>query len=243
MMFRQPVDTDTHIGGSADRFPETHRTGILRAGCADAALRRVAHEQIAAAYWKPVYKYIRWQWRESNEAAKDLTQGFFAMTLDRDVFAAWDPERAAFRTFLRMCVDRYVGNQRVFAGRQKRAASATESLDEDTAMASFDADEYLHREWIRQVFSMSVASLRAEYNARGRGAALRAFEMYDLAEEARPTYSEIAAALAVSVTQVTNYLAAARRDLRRIVLDRLRELTATEREFRSEARAVLGIEV
>jgi hypothetical protein len=67
--------------------------------------------------------------------------------------------------------------------------------------------------------------------------------MYDLSEDPRPTYAEIAGALQVPQTQVTNYLAAVRRDLRRIVLDKLRQLTATEREFRSEARAVLGIDL
>jgi hypothetical protein len=34
-----------------------------------------------------------------------------------------------------------------------------------------------------------------------------------------------------------------RRDFRKAVLKRLRDLTATEREFRAEARAILGVEV
>jgi hypothetical protein len=34
-----------------------------------------------------------------------------------------------------------------------------------------------------------------------------------------------------------------RRELRKAVLKRLRELTITDREFRSEARAILGLEV
>jgi len=41
---------------------------------------------------------------------------------------------------------------------------------------------------------------------------------------------------------VTNHLAAARRDFRRIVLDRLRAMTASEEEFREEVRTVLGID-
>ena len=39
---------------------------------------------------------------------------------------------------------------------------------------------------------------------------------------------------------MTNYLAAMRRRFREIVLDALREVTATEQEFRAEARALLG---
>ena len=41
---------------------------------------------------------------------------------------------------------------------------------------------------------------------------------------------------------VTNRLASVRRRFREIVLATLREVTANEKEFRSEARALLGIE-
>jgi hypothetical protein len=44
------------------------------------------------------------------------------------------------------------------------------------------------------------------------------------------------------VTSVTNHLALARREFRRIVLEKLRELTSTDAEFRREARALLGVD-
>ncbi len=40
---------------------------------------------------------------------------------------------------------------------------------------------------------------------------------------------------------MTNFLALARREFRRIVLEKLREITATDREFREEARSLLGV--
>jgi hypothetical protein len=43
------------------------------------------------------------------------------------------------------------------------------------------------------------------------------------------------------VTAVTNQLAAARRRFRRIVLDRIRQLTAGEEEFQREAKLLLGL--
>jgi RNA polymerase sigma factor (sigma-70 family) len=233
------MDADTAIGGPIGRFPDTLLTAIEQAANDDPEIRRVAHEAIAAAYWKPVYKYIRLKWRESNESAKDLTQSFFAKALAKDFFASYDPEQAAFRTFVRVCVDRFVANERQFAARQKRSAQAAEVLDETIPAAGADLDEYFHQEWIRQVFALAVAELREEC----RDIPFRAFEMYDLAEGRKPSYAEIAAELYVPVTQVTNYLAAARRDLRRIVLSRIRSLTATEREYKAEVRAVLGIDV
>ena len=64
-------------------------------------------------------------------------------------------------------------------------------------------------------------------------------EQYDLAGE-RPTYAELAQRFGIAVTDVTNHLFRVRRELRRIVLEVLRELTASDEEFREEARALLG---
>ena len=51
-----------------------------------------------------------------------------------------------------------------------------------------------------------------------------------------------AAEFGIPVTQVTNYLAFARRELRRLVLERLQTLCATDEEFRLEARDFLGVD-
>ena len=45
----------------------------------------------------------------------------------------------------------------------------------------------------------------------------------------------------VKGSDVTNYLAYARREFRRIVLEQLREMTGSEEEFRQEAQSLLGI--
>ncbi len=68
------------------------------------------------------------------------------------------------------------------------------------------------------------------------------FTQYDLAGE-RPSYADVAAALAITVAQVTNDLHVARRRFREIALDELRAMTATDEEFRGEARDLFGFEV
>jgi ABC-type transporter Mla subunit MlaD len=68
------------------------------------------------------------------------------------------------------------------------------------------------------------------------------FRRYDLAEsaETRPTYADVGRALGLTATTVTNHLAAARRQFRRFVLDRLRDLTTTDEEYETEAKRLLG---
>ena len=69
---------------------------------------------------------------------------------------------------------------------------------------------------------------------------LTVFERYDLADtdEGRPTYEDIARTLGIAKTDVTNELAAARRELRRIVFEVLREQCPTDEEFEKERRAL-----
>ena len=82
--------------------------------------------------------------------------------------------------------------------------------------------------------------------AAGKETHLRVFERYVLdADDEAPklSYKDLAAEFDVSTTDVTNYLALARREFRRIVLEKLRELTATDEEYRREARALLGVDL
>ena len=110
--------------------------------------------------------------------------------------------------------------------------------------ASESAEEYFDKEWIRSLFSMAVETLRVLCRERDKAVHFRLFERYDLDDEPgkRPSYEELARDHGLSASTVTNHLAYARREFRRIVLDKLREVTATDEEFRDEARRVLGVE-
>jgi hypothetical protein len=54
------------------------------------------------------------------------------------------------------------------------------------------------------------------------------------------TYADLGREFGLSASQVTNYLAFARRQFRTLLLDRLRESTGSDDEFREEARRLLG---
>ena len=56
----------------------------------------------------------------------------------------------------------------------------------------------------------------------------------------RPSYREVADELGLTLTQVTNHLAWARRELRRLVLEHLATLSGSDAEIREEAEAIFG---
>ena len=128
------MDTDTEMGGPESRFPRTRHSLIHEIQGDNQRLRARAIEAILAAYWKPVYKYVRLRWRESNEDAKDLTQGFFTRLLEKDALARYDTAKGGFRTYLRACLDSYLANEHRAERRLKRGGGAIlESVDFETA--------------------------------------------------------------------------------------------------------------
>lgn len=236
------------------RFPVTRLSAIIGTLSSNPEERTRAFEALVSAYWMPVYKYVRIKWNKPTEDARDLTQGFFAEAIEKNFFARFDPSTAKFRTFLRTCLDGFVANENKAAGRIKRGGGATIlSLDFDGAEeqlriaappAANKIDDYFEQEWARSVFSLAIEGLRAQMLAAGKETHLRLFERYalDADEEEKPSYKSLAREFDLSTTDVTNYLAVARREFRRIVLEKLRELTATDEEYRREARALLGVD-
>jgi DNA-directed RNA polymerase specialized sigma24 family protein len=243
---------DTGIGGARGRFPTTRLSAVEAAGSRDPGERDRGFAAVIAAYWKPVYKYVRLKWREDNEGAKDATQGFFARALEKDWFSGYDPRKGSFRTFLRTCLDAFLANERKAARRLKRHPGepllsldfecAEGELAEHPLAGSKSPEDLFNEEFARAVFSSAVEELRQELAARGSGLAFRVFERYDVDPDPDdpPTYASLARTLDSTESRVTNALRAVRREFRRIVLERLRALTGSDSEFREEARRLLG---
>lgn len=216
-------------------FPDTRYSAIDGIRAEDDAVRRQSLEVISIAYWRPIHAYLQLQWRATEENAADLTQAFFSKMLQSTMIATYDPSKGLFRTYLRACLDNFVRN-----ARKRDMRGETTLLDFDVPACIEAPDEVFHREWVRRLFCLAIEDLRASRDEMR----FRVFERYDLSESnPRPTYVQLAQECAVTPETITNYLAGMRRDFRRAVLNRLRELTATDREFRSEARIILGIEV
>jgi RNA polymerase sigma factor (sigma-70 family) len=238
-------------GPQGDAFPLTRHSVVAAAQSADPEVRVRALDAITGAYWRPVYKYVRLRWRQEREDAEDFTQDFFARLLEKEFLNSYDPAKGRLRTFLRTCIDRLFMNQVRDARRQKRGNAALhvaldfEEAEHELAAASMmeSPEEYFEKEWVRTLFALAVERLRAQCQSTGKMTQFALFERYDLGEsDIRPSYAVLAEEFGVAVTDVTNYLAFARREFRRSVLNQLREMTGSEDEFRREAQSLLGVE-
>lgn len=216
-------EPDTAIGGPRHQFPTT-RYSLFQAAADQDHGGREALDGIIAIYWKPAYKHVRLQWKRSNEEAKDLVQGFFAMLVEQEVLTKFDPAQGRLRTFLRTCLDRFVMNQDQAATRLKRGGGVTfdfEAAEQEIRATAPSPEDVFFREWEREMFVLAIEDFRAYCNTTGKMVQYRLFEQYDLTHESRPNYADLANEHQLSVTTVTNFLAWARRELRRCLRTRL----------------------
>jgi RNA polymerase sigma factor (sigma-70 family) len=243
-------------GGFA-RFPTTRWSAIRGMRSTEEEERKRSWDAIVSAYWRPAYKHVRVKWKKERVDAEDLVQSFFARTVERDVFADYDPAKGRFRTFVRVCLDRFVSNERKAEGREKRGGGVKHvELDVDldldfegaeselTLTRASDAavarpDELFDREWERALFASAIEQLRAECEANDKRAWFEIFEKYDLTET-KISYEELGRELGLPATTVTNRLSYARRELRRLVVERLERVTATDQELAAETKLLFG---
>ncbi len=234
---------------SRSPFPPTITSAVVGLRSDDEAVRRSSWDRVARAYREPIARYLGLRWRLAPSEAADTAQAFFARSLEKGTLAAFDPAKARFRTFLRTCLDRFYFDERRIAKAAKRGGAAS-SVDIDDVPGEVvdesqiaDAEACFEAEWKKHILERALDRLREQLRATGKVEHLRAFERFHLEGDDPPSYPVIAQELGISVTDVTNRLSFARRKMRAATLDILREITATEEEFRHEAKAVLGVDV
>src|ERR1700738_5497739 len=169
---------------AGEQFPVTRWSVIDAVKSQDPEEHARALDTLFAAYWKPVYKYVRLKWNRPAEDAQDLTQGFFAEMLERDLLAKYAPEKSRLRTYLRLCVDSFVMNKDKATRRQKRGGYVLHvALDFAAAEGELDGtaidaakipspeslEEFFEKEWLRSLFTLAVEDLRQLVAGRGRG--------------------------------------------------------------------------
>jgi DNA-directed RNA polymerase specialized sigma24 family protein len=100
---RLSVDT------GAVAFVTTHWSVVLAAQGPSPAAEE-ALEKLCRSYWRPIYGFVRRQ-GSSVEEAQDLTQGFFALLLERRDFDAVRREKGRLRSYLLVSVKHFLANE------------------------------------------------------------------------------------------------------------------------------------
>ena len=156
-------------------FAPTRWTLILRAR-GETPDARAALSELCEAYYQPVLRFLRREGRE-EDAARELTQEFFARVLGGGGFDEADPKRGRFRSYLLGALKHFLADQRKRDQRLKRGGGVTaESLDApatddeqaslqiaDTSLPAPEA--FFDREWALAVIDRALVVIENEFAA------------------------------------------------------------------------------
>lgn len=130
---------------------------------------------LCRAYWFPLYSWSR-RFGATPEDAEDYVQGFFVQVLQKQLFAAANPELGKLRTFMLTAFRRHVNDEQRKEGRQKRGGGQIVSFDAAEAEAWYEveqvegesADHMFDRQWALTVLDQALAKLEQQAAARGK---------------------------------------------------------------------------
>ena len=100
------------------RFLPTHWSVVLQAQGESPAAKE-ALEKLCRTYWRPVYAFVLRQGIRQEET-EDLTQGFFALFLERKDLNAIRKENGRLRSYLLVSVKHFLADERRRAMAVKR---------------------------------------------------------------------------------------------------------------------------
>jgi DNA-directed RNA polymerase specialized sigma24 family protein len=220
--------SDDPIEQSVRAAFETTRWNIVltaREPCAPEA--RAALAALCAAYWYPLYAFVRRK-GHGPDAAQDLVQGFFAQLLEKESLRAVDPAKGRFRSFLMAACSHYIANRRDHDRAQKRGGGfvhvSPDSWDAEGRYGqepahSMTAEWLFNRRWALTLLDRVVARLEAEAAAAGRAEIFSRLKTCLTGERAAAHYAEVARDL--GMTEAAIKMAAHR--LRKRYQEALRE--------------------
>ena len=180
-----PADNDvtslTATGENAHHgvaFTTTQWSVVLEAQGESPAAQE-ALEKLCRTYWRPIYGFVRRQGVRPEEA-KDLTQGFFALLLERRDLNAVRQEKGRLRSYLLTSLKHFLTNERNRAMAIKRGQGQQliplEDLHERERIGfepteTLPADQIYERRWALSLLDQVMARLGDEYRAAGPASA------------------------------------------------------------------------
>src|SRR5207244_11745438 len=166
------ISQSTQTGAVA--FATTHWSVVLTAQ-GESPAAEAALEKLCRTYWQPIYGFVRRQ-GVGPEEAKDLTQGFFGLLLERRNLNAVRQEKVRLRSYLLASLKYFLANEHNRATAIKRGAGQRliplEDLHERERVGyepseTLAADQIYERRWALSMLDQVLARLRKEYRAAG----------------------------------------------------------------------------
>lgn len=206
-------------------------------------------EKLCRTYWRPVYSFIRGQ-GSGPEEAEDLTQGFFALLLERRDLETVRREKGRLRSYLLASLKHFLTNERHRALTIKRGEGhRLVPLDalhdrEGVDLAPIDtlsADQIYERRWALTVLEKVLARLGDEYGAGGNALLFGHLKKLLGDEPDRPSQADIASELAMTENAVKQSFHRLRRRYRELLHEEISHTVIAPGDVEDELRHLVAV--
>ncbi len=227
-------------------FATTHWSVVLAAGSASTAGTRQAWEQLARAYWRPLYGHVRRRGR-SHEDAQDLVQAFFTRLIEKPVLQQAQRERGRFRTFLLAALDHFLANEYDRAAALKRGggfefiAWPDGERDFELAGANVPPERQYDREWAHAVFARSLRILETEFTVEGKTSQFTILRPFLFSSPGPNDYDKAAERLGIKPALMPKVVFRFRQRLRSLVRAEIAQTVCTVRDVDDEMRYLVEL--
>lgn len=206
---------------------------------------REAWSSLCEHYWYPVYAFVR-RHGHSDADARDLTQAFFAHTLEKNAFAHARRDRGRFRTFLLTLVRNFIVNERERETAGKRGGGQRHvSIESERETGTFSVDvpdtltpdQTYEQLWARTTLDDAMARLTRAHADDRRFGRLKAL----LTDEAPASYAALSRDLDMTEGALRVAVHRLRQEYGRCLREAIAETVADPAEVDEELRYLLEV--
>ncbi len=246
------VTSLTGIGGNAHHgavaFTTTHWSVVLEAQGESPAAQE-ALEKLCRIYWRPIYSFLRRQ-GAGQEEAEDLTQGFFALLLERRNLSAVRKEKGRLRSYLLAALKHYLADERrramaIKRGKGERLIPLEElSVERRSEMEPADpvtAELIYERRWASTVLERVLNLLRDDYAAARNAALFDSLTQLLPDEPGAPSRADIAAQFGMTENAVTQAFHRFRQRYQSLLREEIAHTVATPGDIEDELRHLIAV--
>ena len=229
-------------------FATTHWSVVLtaqgRSPAADEAL-----EKLCRTYWWPLYGFVRRSGYKPEEA-QDLTQGFFALLLERRDFDMVRREKGRLRSYLLVSLKNFLGKARrreltLKRGEGKALVPLDELLERERAdlepADSLTADRIFERRWALTLLDQVLTRLESEYSSAGNAKLFNCLKEFFSDEPGRQSQAEVAAQLGMTENAVKQAFHRLRQRYRQLLQDEIAQTVAVPGDVEDELRHFISV--
>jgi RNA polymerase sigma factor (sigma-70 family) len=250
-----PVDEDQALGNriapstqNGAAFTTTHWSVVLAAqGPSPAAVE--ALEKLCRTYWRPIYGFVRRQGTQPEDA-KDLTQGFFALLLERRDLDVVRKEKGRLRSYLLTSLKNFMTNEHHRAMAIKRGEGhqliPLDQLNQGERAGfepadSSTADQIYERGWALALLDQVLTRLSDEYRNAGNAVLFERLKALLTEESDRPSQAQIADELGMTENAVKQAFHRLRERYRQLLREEIAHTVIAPGDIEDELRHLIAV--